>query len=101
MNKTRYHLFVCASYRTGGEPKGVCHRKGAVDLLAYLENEIMDRGLDARVSSVGCLKQCARGPIMIVYPDGNWYGKVDSESTVDAILDALENGEPAEAYLLS
>ena len=37
MDKTRYHLFVCVSYRTGGEPKGVCHRKGAVDLLAYLE----------------------------------------------------------------
>jgi len=101
MNKTRYHLLVCASYRTSGESKGVCYRKGAVDLLAYLENEIMDRGLDIRVSSVGCLKQCAQGPIMIVYPDGHWYGKVDNEDAIDTVLDALENDEPAEAYLLS
>jgi (2Fe-2S) ferredoxin len=101
MEKTRYHLLVCASYRTNGEARGVCHRKGAVSLLAYLENEIMDRGLDVRVSSVGCLKQCTQGPIMITYPDGHWYGKVDSENAVDAVLDALENDELAEAYLLS
>jgi (2Fe-2S) ferredoxin len=100
MDKPQYHLLVCASYRIGGDPKGVCHRKGSTDMLAYLENEILDRGLDARVSTVGCLKQCGDGPIMIVYPKGHWYGKVDSESTVDAILDAIESGNPAEEYLL-
>jgi (2Fe-2S) ferredoxin len=101
VDKPRYHLLVCASYRTGGDPKGVCHKKGSTDLLGYLENEILDRGLDARVSSTGCLKQCTQGPILIVYPEGHWYGKIDSEAAVDAILDSLESEEVADIYLIS
>jgi (2Fe-2S) ferredoxin len=101
MDKPQYHLLVCASYRTGGDPKGICHKKGSTDFLGYLENEILDRGLDARVSSTGCLKQCDQGPILIVYPQGDWYGKVDSETAIDAILDALEDGTTANPYLLS
>ena len=100
MNKPQYHLLVCASFRANGEPQGVCHRKGSCDFLAYLDSEILDRGLDARVSSTGCVKQCEQGPIMIVYPQGHWYGSVDSEDTIDTILDALEEGEVAEKFLL-
>lgn len=43
MEKPRYHLLVCSSFR-GTEPKGVCHAKGAQGLLPYLESEIADRG---------------------------------------------------------
>ena len=100
METPRHHILVCASFRIGGEPKGVCHRQGSADLLAYLENEILDRGMDARVSSVGCLKQCVQGPILIVYPDGHWYGKVEGEQAVDAVLDSLETGGIAEQLLL-
>ena len=101
MNKPDYHLLVCASYRVSGEPKGMCYKKGSTDLLGYLENEILDRGLDARVSTTGCLKQCDQGPILVVYPQGHWYGGVDSEATLDAILDAIEDETTADAYLLS
>lgn len=100
MDKPEYHLLVCASFRTSGEPQGACHRKGSCDFLAYLDSEILDRGLDARVSSTGCVKQCEQGPIMIVYPEGHWYGGVDSEDAIDTILDALEEGTIADAYLL-
>ncbi|MBN2591459.1 MAG: (2Fe-2S) ferredoxin domain-containing protein [Sedimentisphaerales bacterium] len=44
--------------------------KGTVDLFQYLEEEIITRGLDAQVSSTGCLKVCDRGPAMVVYPAG-------------------------------
>ncbi len=43
------------------------------------------------VSSTSCLKACDHGPVLIVYPEGTWYGKVDEE-IVDEILDALEEG---------
>jgi (2Fe-2S) ferredoxin len=83
-----------------GEPQGVCNKKGAVDLLQQLEEEIIDRGLDAQVSSTGCLKVCDRGPAMVIYPAGWWYGDVDEEK-LDEILDALEEGNPAEDYLIA
>ena len=98
MEKPRYHILVCSSFR-GTEPKGVCHQKGAQGLLPYLESEIADRGLDALVSSTSCLKVCDSGPVLVVYPEGHWYGGV-CEEAVDAVLDALEEGGVAEEYLL-
>lgn len=100
MQKPEKHIFVCASFRFGGEPQGVCHKKGAGNLLPYLENELSDRGMnDVSVSSTGCLKVCDRGPVLVVYPDNIWYGAVD-EAGVDAILDAIEDGGVAETYVL-
>ena len=74
--------------------------KGATDLLPYIENEILDRGMDALLTSTGCMKQCDNGPVMVIYPENYWYGKVESEDAVDEILDALEDGETASNFLL-
>ena len=100
MEKPKFHFFVCASFRTGGDPKGVCHKYESSSLLQYLENELVDRGLEAVVTSTGCMKVCDRGPAMIVYPQGHWYGKINEE-TIDEILDKLEEDQVAEEYLIS
>jgi (2Fe-2S) ferredoxin len=98
--KPEKQILVCNSFRVGGEAKGVCNKKGVSDLIQYLEEEILDRGIDALVSTTGCLKACDHGPILVVQPDNIWYEKVDNEATIDAILDALEDGEVAEAHAL-
>jgi len=101
MQKPKHHIFVCASFRASGEPQGVCHKKESIGLLQYMESELSDRGMTGvSVSSTGCLKVCDRGPAMVVYPENWWYGKVENESAVDEILDALEEGVTAEKYLL-
>ncbi|MBN2010519.1 (2Fe-2S) ferredoxin domain-containing protein [candidate division KSB1 bacterium] len=100
MQTPEYHIFVCNSFRVSGEPQGICNKKGAVDLLQYLENEILDRGLDAMISSTGCLKACEHGPIMIIYPKGWWYGGV-TENKIDDILDALEDCEACSDLLIN
>lgn len=100
MKKPEYHIFVCNSFRLAGEPKGVCNKKGATNLLQYIEEEITDRGLDAMVSSTGCLKLCEKGPVMVIYPQGWWYTEL-TEDKLDEILDALEAGEPAETLALA
>jgi NADH:ubiquinone oxidoreductase subunit E len=66
MEKPEIHLFVCASFRAGGETKGACDKKGSRDFLSYIENEILDRGLNAQVTGTGCLKACDYGPVMVV-----------------------------------
>jgi (2Fe-2S) ferredoxin len=101
MDKPQYHIFVCASFRAGGDSKGVCHKKGSVSFLPYIENEILDRGLDAQITSTGCMKACDYGPVMVIQPAGQWYGNIDSEEAVDEILDAVEDGEVAENYLIT
>jgi (2Fe-2S) ferredoxin len=100
VKKPQYHILVCNSFRTSGQPQGVCNKKGAVDLLVALEEGIADRGLDAMVSATGCLKVCDRGPALVVHPGNWWYGGVD-ESKIDVILDALAENRPVEELLLS
>lgn len=101
MDKPEHHIFVCASFRAGGDSKGVCHKKGSLPLLPYIENEILDRGLNAQITSTGCMKACDYGPVMVIQPTGLWYGNVENEEVVDEIMDALEDGEVAEDYLIS
>ena len=101
MEKPKHHVFVCGSFRVAGDPKGICHRKDSGSLVQYLETEVSDRGLDGvTVSSAGCLNRCDHGPVIVVYPEGHWYGKMDEER-IDQMLDALAEGQPAEALLLS
>jgi (2Fe-2S) ferredoxin len=100
MEKPQYHFFVCASFRANGDPQGVCHKSGATSLMQYLENELIDRGIPGAVASTGCLKVCDRGPAMVVYPQGDWYGHL-SEDSLDEILDAIEEDQRCEKYLLT
>lgn len=102
MKKPSHHVFVCASFRMTGEPQGVCHKKGAGQLLQYLESELSDRGLgDVVVSTTGCLKVCDRGPAMVVYPENWWFGRIDSEEAIDAVIDSIESGTPAADYVIA
>ena len=100
MAKPQYHILVCNSFRLTGSPQGVCNKKGAIDRLRILEEEIASRGLDAQVSSTGCLKACTHGPVMVIYPPGWWYGEL-TEDKLTAVLDSLETGEPATEHLMS
>jgi (2Fe-2S) ferredoxin len=92
-------ILVCQSFRLKGDPKGICHKK-TDGFLQYLEEEILDRGLDCLVTATGCLKQCENGPTMVVQPKNWWFKGVDSEEVIDAILDGLESGEPPAEYLI-
>ena len=92
-------ILVCQSFRIGKEPKGICHKQ-TDGFLQYLEEEILDRGLDIQVTATGCLKQCEQGPILVIQPDNWWYRGVSSTAILDAILDAIEEGEPARDHLI-
>lgn len=100
MQKPKYHLFLCNSFRVNGDPQGSCNRKGAPELLQYLQGEISDRGIDAIVSTTSCLNVCEKGPILVVYPNEWWYCEL-TEEKVDQILDALESGQAVSELLLA
>ena len=99
MKKPKHHIFVCNSFRLSGEPQGVCNKKGAANFMQYIEEGILERGMDAMVSSTGCLKVCDRGPAMVVYPEGWWYGDL-TEDKIDEILDAMINESSVDKYLI-
>lgn len=101
MQKPTHHILVCASFRLKGESKGMCHKKDSAALLPYIETELSDRGMeDVMVSSTGCMNRCESGPLMVVYPEGSWYGDMNEEK-IDEVLDALQDGKEATHLLLS
>jgi (2Fe-2S) ferredoxin len=97
MKKPKYHILVCNSYRIAGDSQGACNKKGGVGFIQYIIEGASDRGLDATVSSTGCLNVCAQGPIVVIQPNNFWYGNIN-EKAIDEILDALENDELVEKY---
>lgn len=99
MKKPKYHIFLCNSYRVSGDSQGACNKKDAPGLLQYTAEAVSDRGIDAAVSTTGCLNVCGEKPVMVIYPNAYWYGNI-SEDAIDAILDALEQNQPAQDYLL-
>ena len=102
MEKPGKHMFLCASFRANGEPQGICNKKGGSALVQYLQEELTDRGMtDVFVSTTSCLKVCDRGPAMVVYPENTWYGGIQSEDDMDAILDAMEDDGVCEEYIIT
>ncbi len=97
MNKPNCHIFVCSSSRINGQQKGFCIAKDSAAIIGKFLDEIADRELDSEVmvTNTGCLSVCSQGPIVVIYPQGTWYGGV-STGDVEEIMDALENGEIVE-----
>ncbi len=60
------------------------------------------RSNPARITLVpcGCLGVCIGGPILVVYPDGIWYGNVDAERLERIYTEHFLQGEPVAEYLL-
>ena len=100
MKKPEFHILVCNSYRVAGDAQGYCNKNGSSDLIQYIMEECNDRGMDVAVSSTACLNVCSQGPVMVVHPNNYWYGGINEEK-IDEILDALEEGEAVEDYLIS
>lgn len=101
MNKPKHHIFVCTSSRLTGENKGYCVQQNGKDIISAFVEELQDRDLDGEimVTNTGCFGLCSMGPIVMIYPEQIWYGKVTVDD-VEEIMDALEEGKIVERIAL-
>jgi (2Fe-2S) ferredoxin len=103
MEKPKKHIFVCSSSRMTGQMKGVCIQQDSASIINNFIEEVQERGLDGEIfiSNTGCLAICDQGPVVIVYPDNVWYGKVTADD-VEEIMDShIEGGEPVARLVIS
>lgn len=101
MKKPKYHIFVCTSSRLTGENKGFCVQQKGKDIIQAFVEEVQERDLDSDVlvTNTGCLGLCTMGPVVMIYPEQIWYGKVTVED-VEEIMDALEDEQVVERLLI-
>lgn len=98
----KHHIFVCTSCRINGTQQGYCYQQKGVNIVQNFLEEIDDRELsgDVLINNTGCFGICDKGPIVVVYPEGVWYGNV-SPDDVERIMDEhIEGGTPVEDLLI-
>lgn len=71
--KTKASVMLCK--------KSSCRKRGAAKVHQAMNNSLCDRNLDDQVAikDTGCMKQCKKGPCMVVMPDKARYNKVAPE----------------------
>ncbi len=90
----QHHLLTCRGPR--------CTALGAEACWAQLRESLAAHGLrgeDERVltAATGCLYPCNRGPVLVVYPDGIWYGDLTPELVERVVAEHLIAGRPLDA----
>lgn len=78
-----------------------CKSSGSENIIAELETQIAKFGLQDEVAIVrtGCFGLCAKGPIMIVYPDGSFYSEVKKEKVAQIVEEHLYKGKVVKELL--
>ena len=102
MSRYHRHVFVCVNEREAGHPKGCCHEKNAEGIRDALKHELSHHGLlkVVRANNAGCLDACLHGPILVVYPEGIWYGRVTIEDIPEIVERTILRGEVIQRLLL-
>ncbi len=86
----RSHVLICGG--TG------CTSSGSVALRDKLAEELKAKGLEDEIKIVmtGCFGLCALGPIMIVYPEGTFYSRVETKDIPEIVEEHLLKGRIVE-----
>jgi (2Fe-2S) ferredoxin len=96
----KYHVLMCTGSKLVGDKKGTCATRKGVELVKKLMMELEERDLASEVivSATTCYGICDKGPIMVVYPDGVWYGGLTPEAVAKIAESHLENSQPVKEF---
>ncbi|MBQ3023524.1 MAG: NADH-quinone oxidoreductase subunit NuoF [Clostridia bacterium] len=86
MSLYRAHVLICGG--TG------CTSSGGAKLIDEFEAQLKDAGLENEVKVVktGCFGLCALGPVVVVYPEGAFYSRVQKEDVKEIVTEHLLKG---------
>jgi NADH:ubiquinone oxidoreductase subunit F (NADH-binding)/(2Fe-2S) ferredoxin/NAD-dependent dihydropyrimidine dehydrogenase PreA subunit len=86
MNLFHAQVLVCGG--TG------CAMEGAMDITNAIKNELKKHRIENEIEVIrtGCLGLCDLGPIVIIYPEGTFYSKVNIKDVPELVEEHLVNG---------
>ena len=89
------HLLFCMGPR--------CTALGAADLWAHLRARLREDPQlkrSAMLLHTSCQYPCNLGPLMISYPDGHWWGRLDTAAIDEILRDGLRASGPAARHVV-
>jgi len=89
----RNHILICGG--TG------CTSSGSLSIMEALNTELAKNNLqdEVKVVMTGCFGLCALGPIMIVYPEGSFYSRIDADAIPEIVSEHIIKGRIVKKYL--
>ena len=80
-----------------------CTSSGSKVLIKEFEDRIEENGLSDEIKIVrtGCFGLCALGPVVIVYPDGTFYSRVQKEDVAEIVSEHLLKGRVVDRLVYS
>lgn len=90
-----HHIFVCGNVRDPDHRRGCCDPDGGQQLRDAFKKALKRAGFGAlaRANHAGCLDQCEHGPVVVIYPQGIWYGGVTAADVPRIVEKTLVQGE--------
>jgi len=92
MKPIQQHILFC----TGSDCKKR-NKKAYKAMKSELKNSKQNF---TRCSTTQCLGACKHAPVMVVYPDGTWYGDVSSSDMKAVVEEHIVGGKPIKKQVL-
>jgi (2Fe-2S) ferredoxin len=98
--KFKKHVFICTNDKEA--PKKCCGSEKGMALVEAFKEALKEQNLliEVRAQKSGCLDVCAFGPSIVVYPEGIWYGNVQTTDVREIVENHLVNDRPVERLQL-
>lgn len=95
------HVFLCIGESCCSKEQGELAWKALKDQLKERELSISTGPNACYRTKAGCLRVCTGGPILVVYPEGNWYGGMTADRIPEFIERQIVRGEPIEEWIFA
>lgn len=97
----RRHVFLCIG-------DSCCTAAVGQESWEALKKELKNRNLSLATgpaacyrTKVGCLRICTGGPILVVYPEGTWYGGMTADRIPRFVQEHLVDGQPIAEWVFA
>jgi (2Fe-2S) ferredoxin len=95
------HVFLCIGNTCCSQDQGELAWSALKDQLKERNLSLSSGPASCYRTKVGCLRVCHGGPILVVYPEGNWYAGMTADRIPEFIERQLVRGEAIEEWIFA